>query len=200
MQGLLSDPRQATRAPGRPTTDRLAGPWRPRVHSAGRLAGAWRPADQGCVLRSALRHRQRRMTTAAHHSQHRHKALAQMHRTLTQVVSHSTGATGMAILTAMEAGERDPQRWRSCTTRTATTMRPIAPRRCKAPGAPSTAVPSSQAIALSDFSHQPVILCAQPITAPLATFADTSAGQPLPPKAHRHTRRNDPRFDARPPL
>jgi len=32
-----------------------------------------------------------------------------MHRKLTQVVSDLTGVTGMAILTAIIAGERDPQ-------------------------------------------------------------------------------------------
>ena len=32
-----------------------------------------------------------------------------MHRKLTQVVSESTGVTGMAILKASFAGERDPQ-------------------------------------------------------------------------------------------
>ena len=33
-----------------------------------------------------------------------------MHRKLTQVVSEITGVTGMAILKAILAGERDPQR------------------------------------------------------------------------------------------
>jgi hypothetical protein len=42
--------------------------------------------------------------------QHMHKAVAQMHRKLTQVVSDITGVTGMAILTAIIVGERDPQR------------------------------------------------------------------------------------------
>ena len=40
----------------------------------------------------------------------------------------------------------------------------------------------------------------QQIKAHLQTFGDTSAGQPLPPKAHRHTKTNEPRFDARTPL
>jgi transposase len=31
-------------------------------------------------------------------------------------------------------------------------------------------------------------------------LSDTSAGQPLPPKARRHTKTNEPRFDARTPL
>src|SRR5438128_10359588 len=38
------------------------------------------------------------------------------------------------------------------------------------------------------------------ITAHLATCGDPSAGQPLPPKARRHTKTNEPRCDARPPL
>src|SRR5215813_14857445 len=41
--------------------------------------------------------------------QHRQKALEQMHLKLTEVVSDSTGKTGMTIIRAMLAGERDPQ-------------------------------------------------------------------------------------------
>jgi hypothetical protein len=39
-----------------------------------------------------------------------HKALPQMNLTLTQVVSDLTGVTGLAILQALIAGERAPQR------------------------------------------------------------------------------------------
>ena len=42
--------------------------------------------------------------------------------------------------------------------------------------------------------------CDQQITAPLKTCGDTSAGQPLPPKAHRHKKTDEPRCDARTPL
>jgi hypothetical protein len=42
--------------------------------------------------------------------QHRQKALEQMNRKLTEVVSAMNGKTGMAILRAILAGERDPQR------------------------------------------------------------------------------------------
>jgi len=58
LQGLLIAPRPAKRVPGRPHTDRLACKWLPRLHTAGLLAGAFRPADQVCVLRGYLRHRQ----------------------------------------------------------------------------------------------------------------------------------------------
>jgi hypothetical protein len=53
LQVCLSDPRQAKRAPGRPNTDRLDGPWRQRLHAYGLLAAAFRPAAQICVLRSS---------------------------------------------------------------------------------------------------------------------------------------------------
>ena len=108
FQVLLIDPRQAKRAPGRPKTDRLDCQWLQRLHTYGLLAGAFRPEAQVCVLRNYLRHRQMLLTYAAHHMQHMHKALQQMNLKLTQVVSDLTGATGMAILKALIAGERQP--------------------------------------------------------------------------------------------
>src|SRR5262249_3524517 len=110
FQVLLIDPRQAKRVPGRPKTDRLDCKWLQRLHTYGLLAGAFRPEAHVCVLRSYLRHRQMLLTYAAHHIQHMHKALEQMNLKLTQVVSDITGVTGMAILKAILAGERDPQR------------------------------------------------------------------------------------------
>jgi len=110
VQVFLIDPRQAKRAPGRPTTARLDCQWLPRLHAYGLLAGAFRPDAQGCVLRASVRHRQRLLTYAAQHMQPRQKALQQMHRKRTQVVSAITGVTGMALLKAIVAGERDPQR------------------------------------------------------------------------------------------
>src|SRR5256712_7400706 len=70
LQVFLIDPRQAKRAPGRPKTDRLDCQWLQRLHAYGLLAAAFRPADQICVLRSYLRHRQMLLTYGAHHIQH----------------------------------------------------------------------------------------------------------------------------------
>ena len=50
------------------------------------------------------------------------------------------------------------------------------------------------------FYHQQITQCDQQIKAHLATFRDKRAGQPLPPKARRHKKINEPRFDARTPL
>jgi transposase len=116
VQVLLSDPRQAQRVPGRPHTDRRDGLWRQRLQTYGLLAGALRPEAHVGVLRRSLRHRQRLLTYAAHHMQPRHQACAQMHRKRTPVVREITGGTGMALLTAILAGERDPQRWAKLRT------------------------------------------------------------------------------------
>jgi transposase len=74
LEVLLIDPRQAQRAPGRPTTDRLDCQWLQRLHAYGLLAAACRPAAQVWVRRSSLRHRQRLLPYGAHHMQPRHTA------------------------------------------------------------------------------------------------------------------------------
>ena len=74
MQVLLIDPRQAKRAPGRPTTARLDCPWLQRLHAYGLIAGAFRPDDQVGVLRGSWRHRPMLLTSAAHPMQPMHKA------------------------------------------------------------------------------------------------------------------------------
>jgi transposase len=200
VPGWLIDPRHATRAPGRPTTDRLDGPWRQRLHAYGRLAAACRPEDQVCVLRGSGHHRQRRLTSAAHPMQHRHKALQQMPRTRPQVVSDRPGATGRAIRKALIAGERPPQ-----------PLAPLRPPHChhaeddiatalQGPWRAEPLFALPPAVALSACSPQQLAQCDQQITAHPEPCADQSAGQPLPPKARRPTKTNAPRFDARTPL
>jgi len=123
-----------------------------------------------------------------------------MHRKLTQVVSAITGVTGMAILKAIIAGERAPQRLAKLRN---PHCHPDADDIAKALQGPWRAAPLcafQQAIALYNFSHQQITQCAQQITAHLATCGDQSAGRPLPPKARRHTKTNEPRVDARTPL
>jgi transposase len=59
-------------------------------------------------LRAYLRQRERLLDHAAAHIQHLQKALTQMNLQPHHVVSDVTGATGMRIIRAIVAGERDP--------------------------------------------------------------------------------------------
>jgi transposase len=200
LQVLLIDPRQAKRAPGRPKTDRLDCQWLQRLHAYGLLAGACRPDDQVCVLRSSLRHRQRLLTSAAHHIQPMQKALQHMHRKLPQVVSDLTGVTGMAILKAIIAGERDPQRLAQLRNPHCHHTEDDLAKALQGTWRAEHLFTLQQAVELYAFSHQQITQCDQQIHRHLEPFADKSAGQPLPPKARRHKKTNEPRFDARTPL
>jgi transposase len=200
MQVLLIDPRQAKRAPGRPTTDRLDCQWLQRLHAYGLLAGAFRPEDQVCVLRSSLRHRQMLLTSAAHHMQHMQKALHQMNLKRTQVVSDVTGVTGMRIIKAIVAGERDPQRLAKLRTPHCHHEADDIAKALQGPWRAEPLFALRQAVELYEVSPQQIAQGDQQITRHLETFVDKSAGQPLPPKARRHTKTNEPRFDARTPL
>ena len=105
----LVDARQLKRVPGR-KSDVLDCQWLQQLHSFGLLAGAVRPDDQICILRSYMRQRAMLVTYAGQHVQHMQKALVQMNLQLGVVLDDITGATGMRIIRAVLAGERDPER------------------------------------------------------------------------------------------
>jgi transposase len=94
--------------PGR-KTDVLDCQWLQQLHSYGLLSGSFRPVDEICVLRSYIRQRDSLIRSASVHIQRMQKALTQMNIQLHQAVSDITGTTGMAIIRAIVAGERDPQ-------------------------------------------------------------------------------------------
>ena len=104
----LVDARHVKNVSGR-KSDVLDCQWLQQLHTYGLLAGAFRPPDEVCVLRSYLRQREMLTQAASMHIQHMQKALQQMNLLLHNVVSDITGVTGMKIIKAILAGERDPQ-------------------------------------------------------------------------------------------
>jgi transposase len=104
----LVDARHVKNVSGR-KSDVLDCQWIQQLHTYGLLAGAFRPSDEICVLRSYLRQREMLTQSASMHIQHMQKALQQMNLLLHNVVSDITGVTGMKIIKAILAGERDPR-------------------------------------------------------------------------------------------
>jgi transposase len=104
----LVDPHAVRQVPGR-KTDVKDCQWLQELHTYGLLRGAFRPEDEVCVLRSYLRQRSMLVAMASRAVQHMQKALEQMNLKLTEVISDITGKTGMTIIRAILAGERDPQ-------------------------------------------------------------------------------------------
>jgi transposase len=84
--------------------------WLQFVHACGLLRASFRPDEQICAVRSLLRHRETLVGYAASHVQHMQKALIQMNLQLHNLLSDLAGKTGLAILDAILAGERNPQK------------------------------------------------------------------------------------------
>jgi transposase len=108
LEVCLVNARHCKNLPGR-KTDVQDCQWLQHLHSVGLLRGSFRPADQVCAVRAILRHRDGLVRAAARCVSHLHKSLTQMNVQLQHVISDLTGVTGLAILEAILAGERDPQ-------------------------------------------------------------------------------------------
>lgn len=104
---ILVNARYAKNVPGR-KTDVSDAAWLQRLHSFGLLRGSFRPEAGVATLRAYLRQRERLIEYGAAHIQHMQKALMEMNVQLHHVVSDITGVTGMRIIRAIVAGERDP--------------------------------------------------------------------------------------------
>jgi transposase len=104
---MVVNARDAKHVPGR-KTDVSDAQWLQRLHEYGLLRASFRPQAEIAGLRAYLRQRERLLDYAAAHIQHMQKALMQMNLQLHHVVTDITGVTGLAIIRAIVAGERDP--------------------------------------------------------------------------------------------
>jgi len=106
LEVQLVNPRATKQVSGR-KSDVLDCQWLWQLMSYGLLRGAFRPAEAVCELRSYVRQRARLVREQATSVQHIQKALTQMNVQLANVLSDVTGKTGLKILRAIVAGERD---------------------------------------------------------------------------------------------
>jgi transposase len=195
---FLVDPRQTRQVSGRPKTDVLDCQWIQRLHSYGLLAASFRPEDQVVVLRGYLRQRQMLIRYAGQHVQHLQKALEQMNVKLAEVVSDVTGVTGLAILRAILAGQRDPlelakRRRERCHRSEAEIARALYGNWRE-----EHLFALRQALELYETYQAKLRACDDCIERHLRTFADQSDGQKLDYKPRRRSRpRHEPAFDVR---
>lgn len=103
----LTNARHMKNVPGR-RTDWHECQWLQYLHTTGLLRAAFRPEQDVCAVRTLLRHRNELVQMASQHVQHMQKALTQMNFQIQHVISDITGVTGLAIVDAILAGERDP--------------------------------------------------------------------------------------------
>jgi transposase len=193
--------RHAKNVPGRPKTDRFDCRWLQKLHTYGLLAPSFRPPEAICQLRSLLRHRDNLIQMTIKPIQHMQKSLDQMNLHLHHVISDITGVTGLRIIRAIVAGERDP---RALATYRDYRIKASADTIVKALEGDYRAehvFTLTQSLALYDFTHTQIAACDQEIERVLGTFDSLvdPDEHPLPPPttAHRHPQRNEPAFDLR---
>lgn len=197
----LVEPGQLSRCGARPKTDVLDCQWIQRLHSYGLLRPSFRPPETLLALRAYHRQRQMQIRYAAYHTQHMHKALEQLNVKLATVVSDITGGTGLRIIRALLAGERDPQRLAAlrdpkCQQDAATIARAL-----QGTWRPEHLFALQQAYDLYQFHHQQIAQCDQQIQAELTKLPNRAGDQTVPRKPRRCGRKpNDLHFDACEPL
>src|SRR5208282_4120227 len=171
---VLVNARDAKHVPGR-KTDVSDAQWLRRLHEYGLLRASFRPKGELAALRAYLRQRERLLDYSASHIQHMQKALMQMNVQLHHVVTDVTGETGMRIVRAVVAGERDPA-----------VLATHRDRRCHASEAEIAAALAGnwreehvfalgQALELYDTYHAKVVECDLRIEAVLRRLRDAAA-------------------------
>lgn len=191
----LVDARQLKRVPGR-KTDVSDCQWLQQLHSFGLLDGAFRPDRQVCVLRSYMRQRAMLTGYASQHVQHMQKALVQMNVQLQHVLEDITGATGMRIIRAILAGERDPERLAALRDRGCKNSVETIAKALRGDWREEHLFALGQAVELLDAYQAKILACDKRIQALLEGFEDRSGGRPLPEGRPPRKDRHDLGFDA----
>ena len=186
-------------------TDVLDCQWIQHLHHLGLLNASFRPEAEIAVLRTYLRQRAMLIEHRAPHVQHMQKALQQMNVQLTQVLSDITGVTGLAIIRAIVAGERDPVRLAQFRQPTCQSSTEEIAKALTGSYRQEHVFALQQALALYDFYTERLGECDRQIERQYAAtrprFDPDDPEHPLgpDPKPNTHSK-NAPTFDVRPCL
>jgi transposase len=195
---IMTSPSFTRQIKGRPKTDRRDCQWIQRLHRHGLLPSIFQPDEATQTLRDLVRQRANFVRLSGQHIQRMQKALELMNLKLTQVLGDITGVTGLKIIRAILAGERDPQQ-----------LAALRDRRCKHNvEAIATALDGRYRLehltelkgCLSLWEHYQQVIAELDtvIAAQLRTMRSNHTLPPLPPKPRQRGRKpHDPRFDVR---
>lgn len=109
VEVVLVNARQLHNVPGR-KTDFKDCQWLQLLHSCGLLRGSFRPGEAITRMRTLQRQMANLVAERTRCVQWLQKTLDQMNVQIHRAVTNLTGTTGMAMLRAIVAGERDPAR------------------------------------------------------------------------------------------
>jgi transposase len=199
---LLVNAAHLRNVPGRRKSDVLDCKWIQRLHSVGLLRGSVRPTEQIVELRAYMRQRERIVQDAARYVQHMQKALVEMNVQVHHVLSDLAGVTGMRIVRAILAGERDGHK-----------LAELRDPRCRQPKERIAAALQGnfkrehlfvleQALTAYDVHQRMLEQCDSRIEALLTELSSHSEvpAEPCPPRRHGSPTNNQPKFEIQSPL
>lgn len=199
LQPQVVNARHLKHVPGR-KTDEQDCQWIQRLHTFGLLSGSFRPEADLRALRTYLRQRATLLEHRAAHIQHMQKALLQMNLQLTQVLSDITGETGLAILRAILAGERNAVKLAQRRNPRCQSSEEEIAKALTGNYRPEHLFALKQALALYDFYTQALGECDAEIERQFQAIKPVTDDD-LPPAARTDKKgshsKNGPRYDAR---
>lgn len=198
LEVILANAREARAVPGR-KSDVNDAQWLQRLHACGLLRASFRPGRDIAELRAYLRSREKHTDYAAAHIQHMQKALTFMNIQLHHGIATITGVTGMRIIRAIVAGERDPDKL--AAMRDVRCKESIETIRSALVGnyQPEHLFALKQSLALYDFYQQCIEECDAEIERAVAglNIERPMPDAPLPKAKHRSKMPGDPNFNVR---
>lgn len=205
LEVILVNARHVKHVPGRKSDVRDCQ-WLQRLHSFGLVAGSFRPEAKVCVLRSYMRQRAMLVRYTAHHVQHMQKALSQMNVQLHHVISDLTGLTGMTIMRAILAGERDRLKLAALKDRRIKSDQATIAKALEGDYREEHLFALRQAVELYDYYRAKIVECDQEILREMRTFESRAEVEQQPPSEKtpggkktraRKPKRHQPTFDCR---
>jgi len=177
-------------------SDVLDCQWLQQLHTYGLLQPSFRPPERICAIRSLVRHREMLIQYRAAHIQHMQKALHLMNIQLTNVLSDITGVTGMKIIRAIVAGERNREVLASYRDKRCAKSKLEIAKSLEGNYRREHMFALQQAVELYDFYAQQLQACDAELEAMYSEFEPPDQpGTPPPDPRTSKRRKNQPYFD-----
>jgi transposase len=195
LKPFLFDGRQTRHVSGR-KSDVLDCQWSQKLHSYGLLTPSFRPSKDIASLRSYWRQREGIVESCSRQILLMHKALEQMNVQLHKAVSDLTGQTGMRILRAIVAGERDLKALARLRDRRVKATEEEVARALEGTYREEHMFTLTQALEAFDFFQQQLVACDQALERYFVQLPSAPDPSSVPPPPQRR-RKNQPHFDLR---
>jgi transposase len=190
LRVTLVDARSAKALPGR-KSDVQDCQWIRDLHMYGMLNSCVVPEAKILVLRSYWRQRDRLVRQRSEQSQLMHKALEQMNIQLHKALSDVTGVSGMAIIRAILAGERDPKVLSALLVHRARLKKDLVEKALEGRWADHHLFALEEAVSTYDFLGSRLQMCDRRLDEAMSELGGGTPGSRRPPNASK----NAPNFD-----